>query len=94
MAVDADLLLGDPSLSIREGVIMPWTNQGKRLFNYYERLLEGLAERPRVLARHARGRRCPRTSQEAVLRGNNFEVRVRWKNRYGREMSYSRASRA
>ena len=24
-----------------------------------------------------------------MLHGNNFEVRVRWKNRYGREMSYS-----
>ena len=25
----------------------------------------------------------------AVMRGDNFEVKVKWKNRYGREMSYT-----
>ena len=43
MSVDDDLLLGDPSLSIAEGVILPWTSQGKSLYNYYEKLLGGLA---------------------------------------------------
>ena len=37
------LLLGDPTLSIAEGVILPWTSQGKSLYNYYEKLLDGLA---------------------------------------------------
>ena len=32
--------------------IIPWTTQGKGLFQYYERLLEGLAARPELLARH------------------------------------------
>ena len=27
--------------------------------------------------------------QDAILRGNNFEVTVQWKNRYGREMKYT-----
>ncbi len=43
MSVDVDLMLGDEDLSIREGVIIPWTTQGKGLFQYYERLLEGLS---------------------------------------------------
>ena len=27
--------------------------------------------------------------QDAVLRGENYKVTVKWKNRYGREMRYS-----
>ena len=82
-------MLGDEELSIREGVLIPWTTQGKGLFQYYERLLEGLAERPGLLARHAVEASCASTSSEAVLRGENYKVTVRWKNRYGREMRYS-----
>ncbi len=88
MAVDADLLLGDPSLSIREGVIIPWSNQGKQLYNYYERMLGGLA-RDLGFSLESPWEALPDEVREAVLQGNNFEVRVRWKNRYGREMSYS-----
>jgi len=61
MSVGVDLMLGDEDLSIREGVIIPWTTQGKGLFQYYERL----------------------------LRGENYKVTVKWKNRYGREMRYA-----
>ena len=38
MSVDVDLMLGDEELSINEGVVIPWTTQGKGLFQYYERL--------------------------------------------------------
>ena len=88
MAVDADLLLGDPSLSIRDGVIVPWTNQGKQLFNYYDRMLSGLA-RDLGFSLESPWEALPDDVRDAVLHGNNFEVRVKWKNRYGREMSYS-----
>jgi len=88
MSVDVELMLGDEDLSIREGVLVPWTTQGKGLFQYYERLLEGLSDdlgfsldTPwRMLAPEVR---------EAVLHGDNFKVNVRWKNRYGREMRYT-----
>ena len=43
MAVDADLLIGDPSLTLNEGVILPWNQGGKGLYSYFQRLLEGLA---------------------------------------------------
>ncbi|MFE4952005.1 excinuclease ABC subunit UvrA [Leifsonia sp. NPDC056665] len=88
MSVDEDLLLGDDSLSIAEGVIIPWTTQGKGLFNYYEKLLDGLA-RDLGFSLNTPWKKLPQNVREAVLRGDNFEVKVRWKNRYGREMSYT-----
>ncbi len=88
MSVDVELMLGDEDLSIREGVIIPWTTQGKGLFQYYERLLEGLSDdlgfsldKPWV--------RLPQHVKDAVLHGDNFKVSVKWKNRYGREMRYT-----
>nr|WP_243075289.1 excinuclease ABC subunit UvrA [Microbacterium sp. SS28] len=88
MSVDVDLMLADEDLSIREGVIIPWTTQGKGLFQYYERLLEGLAH-DLGFSLDTPWRMLPEAVQEAVLRGENYKVTVRWKNRYGREMRYS-----
>ncbi|TDN93114.1 excinuclease ABC subunit A [Microbacterium sp. BK668] len=88
MSVDVDLMLGDEDLSIREGVLIPWTTQGKGLFQYYERLLEGLAA-DLGFSLDTPWKRLPQAVQEAVLRGENYKVTVRWKNRYGREMRYS-----
>ncbi|RFA12670.1 excinuclease ABC subunit A [Subtercola boreus] len=88
MSVDADLLLGDPELSINEGVLVPWSTQGKGLYNYYDKLLQGLA-RDLDFELSTPWNELSKTVQEAVLRGDNFEVRVKWKNRFGREMSYT-----
>ncbi|MGK9146963.1 excinuclease ABC subunit UvrA [Plantibacter flavus] len=88
MSVDAELLLGDDELSINEGVIIPWTTQGKGLYQYYEKLLDGLA-RDLDFSLDTPWRELPDSVQEAVLRGDNFKVKVKWKNRFGREMSYS-----
>jgi len=88
MSVDIDLMLGDEELSIREGVIIPWTTQGKGLFQYYERLLEGLA-RDLDFSLDTPWKDLHSSVREAVLRGENYKVTVKWKNRYGREMRYS-----
>ncbi|MGW4930652.1 excinuclease ABC subunit UvrA [Agromyces sp. NPDC004153] len=88
MSVDEALLLGDTSLSIAEGVILPWTSQGKSLYNYYEKLLDGLA-RDLGFSLDTPWEELPADARGAVLRGDNFEVKVRWRNRYGREMSYT-----
>jgi len=88
MSVDEELLLGDPLLSITEGVILPWTSQGKSLYNYYEKLLDGLA-RDLGFSLDTPWQDLPDAARAAVLRGDNFEVKVRWRNRYGREMSYT-----
>ena len=88
MSVDSDLLLGDSELTLAEGVILPWTQSGKGLYNYFQRLLEGLANDLEFSLKTPWGE-LPSEVQEAVLRGNNFQVTVKWKNRYGREMKYS-----
>ncbi|KRC62848.1 ABC-ATPase UvrA [Agromyces sp. Root81] len=88
MSVDDALLLGDQSLSIADGVILPWTSQGKSLYNYYEKLLGGLA-RDLDFSLDTPWEELDEVARQAVLRGDNFEVKVKWRNRYGREMSYT-----
>ncbi len=88
MSVDDSLLLGDQSLSIADGVILPWTSQGKSLYNYYEKLLGGLA-RDLDFSLDTPWEQLDEGARQAVLRGDNFEVKVKWRNRYGREMSYT-----
>ncbi len=88
MSVDEDLVLGDPQLSIAEGVIVPWTSQGKSLYNYYEKLLRGLASDLDFTLTTPWGKLSDEV-REAVLYGNDFKVNVRWKNRFGREVKYT-----
>ncbi|QIM16511.1 excinuclease ABC subunit UvrA [Leucobacter insecticola] len=88
MSVDEDLVLGDPELSIAEGVIVPWTSQGKSLYQYYEKLLVGLSKDLDFSLTTPWGE-LEDEVREAVLYGNNFKVNVRWKNRFGREVKYS-----
>jgi excinuclease ABC subunit A len=88
MSVDVDLMLGDEELSIREGAIIPWTTQGKGLFQYYERLLEGLAA-DLNFSLDTPWQDLRVDVQDAILRGDNYKVTVKWKNRYGREMRYA-----
>jgi excinuclease ABC subunit A len=88
MSVDPELMLGDEELSIREGVIIPWTTQGKGLFQYYERLLEGLAD-DLGFSLDTPWKKLTPDVREAVLRGENYKVTVKFRNRYGREMRYS-----
>ncbi|WP_166983584.1 excinuclease ABC subunit UvrA [Paramicrobacterium fandaimingii] len=88
MSVDADLLLADDQLSINQGVVVPWTTQGKGLYQYYEKLLVGLAN-DLDFSLDTPWESLPETVREAVLRGKNFKVRVKWRNRFGREVSYT-----
>ncbi|MGI6877502.1 excinuclease ABC subunit UvrA [Microbacterium sp. gxy059] len=88
MSVDVDLMLGDDELSIAEGVIVPWTTQGKGLFQYYERLLEGLAD-DLSFSLHTPWRALPESVREAVLYGQDYKVNVQYKNRWGREVRYA-----
>ncbi|WP_179498993.1 excinuclease ABC subunit UvrA [Leifsonia sp. AK011] len=88
MSVDADLLIADDSVSIADGAILPWTSAGKGLFNYFEKLLVGLS-RDLDFSLNTPWGELSEDVREAILRGNNFQVTVKWKNRYGREMKYS-----
>ena len=87
MAVDPELVLGDPASSINEGVLLPWSFQGKGLMNYLTRPLVSLAKELNF-SLDTPWQELPEEIQDCVLFGNNFEVKVRWKNRFGRELSY------
>jgi excinuclease ABC subunit A len=87
---DIDLILDDPKLSIREGVILPWKPGAKELiYPYFERLAEGLALELDFSLDTPWGE-LTEEAQNAVLYGNNNEVVIRWRNRYGRKVSMSR----
>lgn len=88
MSVDEELLLADDAMSIADGVIVPWTSQGKGLYQYYDKLLKGLAA-DLDFSLTTPWKDLPEDVREAVLTGNNYSVKVKWKNRYGREMTYS-----
>tara|TARA_B110000503_G_scaffold211_1_gene338 strand:- start:2902 stop:4872 length:1971 start_codon:yes stop_codon:yes gene_type:complete len=88
MAVDAELVIGDPAASIKDGVILPWSTQGKGLYSYFVRLLQGLAD-DLDFDLKTPWKKLPAATQQAILNGNDFEVEVKWRSRYGREMRYT-----
>ena len=92
MAVDRELVIGDVAESINGGVIRPWSTQGKGLFTYYTRLLTGLAK-DMDFSLDTAWQDLPDEIQDAVLYGNNFDVQMKWKNKYGRELRYTQASK-
>jgi excinuclease ABC subunit A len=88
MAVDEDLVIGDPDASILDGVILPWSTQGKGLFHYFSRMLQGLAK-DLSFSLKTPWSDLPEEVRFAVLNGNDFDVQVKWMNRYGRELRYT-----
>jgi excinuclease ABC subunit A len=88
MAVDADLVIGDVEASVLDGVILPWSTQGKGLFHYFSRMLQGLAK-DLSFSLKTPWQDLPEEVQYAILHGNDFDVQVKWKNRYGRELRYT-----
>lgn len=88
MAVDPELVIGDPDKTLTEGAIIPWSTQGKGLYNYFVRLLKGLAE-DLEFDLDTPWSQLPEEIQQAILYGNDFKVQVRWRSRYGREMRYT-----
>jgi excinuclease ABC subunit A len=85
LTVDEELVIGDPDLSITEGVILPWAN-GRR-GDYYGQIL-------RAVVKDAGGdpdhpwRDLPDEVRRAVLQGIDHRVHVSYTNRYGRRRSY------
>ena len=88
MAVDPELVIGDPDASINDGVILPWSNNGKGVFHYFQRMLESLAE-DLEFSLDTPWKDLPDEAREAILHGNNFDVKVKHKNRFGREIRYT-----
>lgn len=88
MAVEPSLVLGDPDASINGGVLLPWSTPGKGLYGFFTRILEGLAGELEF-SLDTPWNKLPEDIQNAVLFGKDFAVKVKWKNKYGRELRYT-----
>ena len=88
MAVEPDLVIGDPSASINDGVLLPWSTPGKGLYGFFTRILNSLAEELEFSLDQP-WNSLDEDIQKAILYGNNFDVKVKWKNKYGRELRYT-----
>ncbi|WP_350275960.1 excinuclease ABC subunit UvrA [Kribbella sp. HUAS MG21] len=85
MEVDPELLVPDPSKSLDEGAIQPWS--GQNVSQYFERLLEALARDLKFKTSTPFGE-LPAKAKKALLTGHDKQVHVSYQNRYGRERSY------
>ncbi|TCC07656.1 excinuclease ABC subunit UvrA [Kribbella soli] len=85
MEVDPELLVPDPSKSLDEGAIQPWS--GQNVSQYFERLLDALAKDLKFKTSTPFGE-LPAKAKKALLTGHDKQVHVSYQNRYGRERSY------
>ncbi|MFG1814152.1 excinuclease ABC subunit UvrA [Kribbella sp. NPDC049174] len=85
MEVDPELLVPDPSKSLEEGAIQPWS--GANVTQYFERLLAALANDLKIKTTTPFGE-LPAKAKKSLLTGHDRQVHVSYKNRYGRERSY------
>ena len=86
LEVDEDLIIPDDSISINEGAIAPWT--GSHSSEYFLRLLEALASELKFSLDNP-WKRLSIKAKEAIINGFDYEVHVKYKNRYGRVRNYS-----
>ncbi|MGH8971041.1 MAG: excinuclease ABC subunit UvrA, partial [Actinomycetes bacterium] len=86
LEVDADLVVPNDELSVAEGAVAPWA-AGTSSSDYFQRLLEALAD-DLGFAMETPWRKLPARAKQAVLHGLDYQVHVKYKNRYGRMRSY------
>jgi excinuclease ABC subunit A len=85
LEVDPELIVPDESKSLAEGAIAPWS--GGHISDYFERLIQALGE-TLGFRMDTPWAKLPAKARQALLRGYDLQVHVRYKNRYGRERSY------
>ena len=82
--VDPDLIVPDEELSLAEGAVVVWRSSAK----YYQRLLEGLA-RQMDFDINTPWKDLSEEVRHAILFGLDYQVHVKYRNRWGRERAYS-----
>ena len=85
LEVDAELIVPDVEKSLAEGAIAPWAATSSE---YYSRVLTALAA-DLGFSMDVPWRALPERAQDAVLHGQNHEVHVKYRNRWGRDRQYS-----
>ncbi len=86
LEVDEELVIPDDSLSIEDGAIAPWS--GGQSADYFLNLLEALAADVKFSMKTP-WIKLSQKAKDAILNGYEYEVHVRYKNRYGRVRNYS-----
>ena len=84
LEVDPDLVVPDEELSLSEGTVIVWNSN----FSYHKRLLSSLAKEL-GFSMKTPWKDLPDEVRDAVLFGKDYEVQVKFRNRWGRERSYT-----
>jgi excinuclease ABC subunit A len=86
MEIDPELVVPDPTLSIGEGALAPWTASAS---DYYDQLTQAIAERYRVDL-ETPWEELSASERDFFLYGTNGDrVQVSYRNRFGRRRSYA-----
>ena len=85
MEVDPELVVADPSATLGEGAIGPWS--GAHVFDFFTRILGALGDEL-GFDLNTPWEDIPAKARTSILDGHPTKVHVRHRNRYGRERSY------
>jgi excinuclease ABC subunit A len=85
LEVDPELIVPDEAKSLAGGALAPWSSG--HLSDYFVRLIEALGETI-GFRMDTPWAKLPGAARQALLRGYDGQVHVRYRNRYGRERSY------
>jgi excinuclease ABC subunit A len=86
MVIDPELVVPDPTLSIGEGAIAPWSASAS---NYYEQLTQSISERYEVDLETAWQDLADEQRDFFLYGTNGDKVTVRYRNRFGRTRTYT-----
>jgi excinuclease ABC subunit A len=85
MEIDPELIVPDPSLTLNDGAILPWSTSAS---NYYEQMTTAIADKWEV-DMDTPWEDLPESVRHCFLYGTNGEkIYVSYRNRYGRRRSY------
>ncbi|MDO5025781.1 MAG: excinuclease ABC subunit UvrA [Trueperella sp.] len=89
LSVSEDLVVPNPELSIADGALVPWAvTASKNARDYHLRQVEVLGEELGFSV-HTPWQDLPQEAKQAVLYGHNFKIKMKYRNRWGREKTYS-----
>ena len=87
LSVDESLVVPDEDLTLTEGAIAPWAT-GKTTSQYFLRIVKGLGD-DLGFDLVTPWKDLPAAARRALLNGKDHKVQVRYRNRFGRERTYS-----
>jgi excinuclease ABC subunit A len=83
--VDAELVIPDPSMSLRDGALAPWRSAHTQ---YFHRMLVALAEQEDIDLDKP-WLKIPAKHQKLVLHGKAGAMQVKYRNRFGKTRQFS-----